>query len=172
MTTLVFLILPTLTRLMVPQDHVLPVYGCGTSCRVETEQLSLPERMDDAWIRLKVRRRTWINRCDWETKECVDEPASGRAGSPTTDVWLFADCKGEQFASSLRPDRSDALTQDVYWREGDAAGEPKFQTVAGNPFMQWAKLCPAEATEGIKFIDGIWERFRQKLKNLRRESTF
>ena len=37
--------------------------------------------------------------------------------------------------SSSRADRSDAWTQDVYWREGDAVGEPKFQTVAGNPFM-------------------------------------
>ena len=73
--------------------------------------------------------------------------------------------------SSSRADRSDAWTQDVYWREGDAAGEPKFQTVAGNPFMQWAKLCPAEGIEGIKFIDGFWERFRQELQNLRRDST-
>ena len=61
--------------------------------------------------------------------------------------------------------------QDVYWREGDAAGEPKFQTVAGNPFMQWAKLCPAEAIDGIKFIDGFWERFRQELQKLRRDAT-
>ena len=51
------------------------------------------------------------------------------------------------------------------------AGEPKFQTVAGNPFMQWAKLCPAEAIDGIKFIDGFWERFRQELQKLRRDAT-
>ena len=40
--------------------------------------------------------------------------------------------------------------------------------------MQWAKLCPAEGIEGIegiKFIDGFWERFRQELQNLRRDST-
>ena len=157
---------------MVPQDHVLAVYGCGASCRVETEQLSLPERMNDGWIRLKVRRRTWINRCDWETKECVDEPASGRAGPPVADVWLFADCAGERFATSLLPTRSDAWEQDVFYREGPSAGEPKFQTVHGNPFMQWAKLCPAEGIEGIKFIEGFWERFRRELQNLRRESTF
>ena len=138
-----------------PQASVLPVHGCGAGCRVETEQLTLPERMPDGWIRLKVRHRTWINRCDWETKECIDESASGRAGPPVADVWLFADCKGEQFASSLRADRSDSWIQDVYWREGSAAGEPKFQTVAGNPFMQWAKLCPAEAIEGIKSINGF-----------------
>ena len=165
------LVAGALAPVVIPQDSVLPVYGCGTGCRVETEQLSLPERMDDGWIRLKVRRRTWINRCDWETKECVDEQASGRAGPPVADVWLFADCKGEQFASSSRPNRSDAWTQDVYWREGDAAGEPKFQTVAGNPFMQWAKLCPAEGIEGIKFIEGFWERFRQELQNLKRDSS-
>ena len=84
------LVAGALAPIAVPQDSVLPVYGCGTGCRAETEQLSLPERMDDGWIRLKVRRRTWINRCDWETKECVDEPASGRAGPPVAEVWLFA----------------------------------------------------------------------------------
>ena len=168
------LVAGALAPVVIPQDSVLPVYGCGTGCRVETEQLSMPEQMDDGWIRLKVRRRTWINRCDWETRECVDEPAGGRAGPPVppvADVWLFADCKGELFASSAKPDRSDALTQDVFYREGPSAGEPKFQTAAGNPFQQWAKLCPTEAIEGIKFIDGIWERFRQELQNLRRDTS-
>lgn len=164
------LVAGALAPIAIPQDSVLPVYGCSTGCRIETEQLSLPERMDDGWIRLKVRRKTWINRCDWETKECIDEPASGRAGPPVTDVWLFADCTGEQFASSLRADRSDAWTQDVYRRDGDEAGEPKFQSVAGNPFMQWAKLCPAEGIEGIKFIDGFLEQFRQELQNLRQDT--
>ena len=167
MNPLLLLLLSNPAHLLVPQDHVLAVYGCGASCRVETEQLSLPERMNDGWIRLKVRRRTWINTCDWKTKECVDEPASGRAGPPIADVWLFADCKGEQFASSSHADRSEAWTQDVYWREGDAAGEPKFQTVVGNPFMQWAKLCPSEAIKGTKFINEFWVRFRQELQNLR-----
>ena len=37
--------------------------------------------------------------------------------------------------------------------------------------MQWAKLCPAEAIEGIRFIDGFWERFRQELQNLKRNET-
>ena len=30
---------------------------------------------------------------------------------------------------------------------------------------------PAEGIEGIKFIDGSWERFRQELQNLRRDSS-
>ena len=30
-----------------PQDSVLPVHGCGAGCRVETEQLTLPELMLD-----------------------------------------------------------------------------------------------------------------------------
>ena len=161
------LVAGALAPVVIPQDSVLPVYGCGTGCRVETEQLSLPERMDDGWIRLKVRRRTWINTCDWDTRECVDEPASGRAGTPVADVWLFADCKGRRFASNSRSDLSDARIKSVFHEDGS----PKFQTVYGNPFMQWAKLCPAEGIEGIKFIDGFWERFRQELQNLRRDST-
>ena len=157
------LITGTLAPIAIPQDSVLPVYGCGASCRIETEQLSLPERMDDGWIRLKVRRRTWINRCNWETRECTDEPASGRAGSPVADVWLFADCKGEQFASSSHADRSDAWEQSVFLEDGS----PRFQTVYGNPFMQWAKLCPSEAVEGLTFIRRIGERFHRELREMK-----
>jgi len=138
----------------IPQNSVLPVFGCGTGCRVETEQLSLPEQMHDGWIRVKVKQRTWIQRCDWDTTplKCVDEPASGRAGPPVQTLWLFADCKGERFAASKNPERTNAWEQDVFYREGPSAGGPKFQTVAGNPFMRWAKLCPAEAEEGMKWI--------------------
>ena len=87
--------------------------------------------MDDGWIRLKVRQRMWINRCNWETRECITEPASGRADTPVADVWLFADCQGGKFASSSHPDRSDAFMQSVFLVDGS----PRFQTVYGNPFM-------------------------------------
>ena len=152
--TPLLLLLMTLQGPPVPQDHVLPVFGCGTDCRVETEQLSLPEQMLDGWLRVKVRQRTWVRNCNWETTpvECVDEPASGRAGPPVQDLWLFANCPRERFATSRNRDRSDAWEQDVFYREGPSAGEPKFQTVAGNPFMRWAKLCPAEAVEGQQKI--------------------
>ena len=108
MKILLFLLTGLMNPLTVPQEHVLAVFGCGTGCRVETEQLSLPEVMDDGWLKVKVRQRTWINTCDWETKECRDEPASGRAGPPVIDLWLFADCAGERFATSKNPDRTDS----------------------------------------------------------------
>ena len=57
MNPLLFLLLITPAGLTVPQEHVLPVFGCGTGCRVETEQLSLPEEMPDGWIKVKVRQR-------------------------------------------------------------------------------------------------------------------
>ena len=155
MNPLLFLLLSTTTALTVPQEHVLPVFGCGTGCRVETEQLSLPQRMPDGWLRVKVRQRIWIQNCDWKLTlvTCVDEPASGRAGPPVQDLWLFADCSGERFATSKNPDRSDAWEQDVYYREkGEFSGYPKHGTVHGNPFMRWAKLCPLEARRGWRLI--------------------
>ena len=155
---LLSLVLNTPQGLSILQEHVLPVFGCGTGCRVETEQLSLPEQMPDGWLRVKVRQRTWVQNCDWKSTPvtCFDEPASGRAGPPVQDLWLFADCKGERFATSKNPDRTDAWEQDVFYRDGASAGEPKFQTVAGNPFMRWAKLCPAEAEEGLQQIRDIF----------------
>ena len=97
--------------------------------------------------------------------KCVDEPASGRAGPPVQDLWLFANCSGERFATSKNPDRTNSWEQDVFYREGPSAGEPKFQTVAGNPFMQWAKLCPAEAVEGQQQIREMFHGLREALEN-------
>ena len=93
--------------------------------------------------------------------KCVDEPASGRAGPPVQDLWLFADCSGERFATSKNPDRSDAWEQSVFHEGGDWKGTPKFQTYAGNPFMRWAKLCPAEAVDGQQQIREIFRGFRK-----------
>ena len=48
-------------------------------------------------------------------------------------------------ATADNSNMQDASSQDVCYREGESAGEPKYQTVHGNPFMQWAKLCPVVA---------------------------
>ena len=161
MKALLFLLTGVMNPLIVPQDHILPVFGCGTGCRVE------PEVMNDGWLRVKVRQRTWIHTCDWDTKECRDEPASGRAGPPVTDIWLFADCAGERFSTSKNADRTDSWEQDVFYREGDVAGKPKYQTVHGNPFMRWAKLCPAEGEDGMRSIQGSFDRFRKALEEIK-----
>ena len=52
-------------------------------------------------------------------------------------------------------DRSDAQSQDVNLQEGLKAGYPKFESVAGDPFMQLARLCPAEADDGLRFLDQL-----------------
>ena len=162
---LLSLVLSTPHVISVPQDHVLPVFGCGTGCRVETEQLALPERMPDGWWRVKVRQSTWIQRCDWDTTplECVDELWEGRT-PPIKDLWLFADCPGKRFASSKNPDRSDAWEQSVFHEEGDWKGTPKFQTVYAAPFLRWAKLCPAEAVEGKQQIKDIFRSLRKSFE--------
>ena len=159
---LLSLVLSTPHVISVPQDHVLPVFGCGTGCRVETEQLALPERMPDGWWRVKVRQSTWIQRCDWDTTplECVDELWEGRT-PPIKDLWLFADCPGKRFASSKNPDRSDAWEQSVFHEEGDWKGTPKFQSVYAAPFLRWAKLCPAEAVEGKQQIKDMFRSLRK-----------
>ena len=163
MKAFLLLFLTTPQGLAVTQEHILAVFGCGTGCRVETEQLALPQRMRDGWLRVKVRQRIWIQKCDWKTSPlvCVDEPASGRAGPPIQVLWLFANCPGERFATSKNQDRSNAWEQDVFYREGEFAGYPKYQTVHGNPFMRWAKLCPLEARKGELLIQKQQESFKE-----------
>lgn len=82
-------------NLAVPQNHVLPVFGCGTGCRVEKEQLPIPEQMPDGWLKVRVKQWRWVQNCDWKSTpvKCVDEPATSRAGAPMKDLWLFADCR-------------------------------------------------------------------------------
>ena len=122
------LVLTPPQSLSVPQEHVLPVFGVGTGYWVETEQLSMPQRMQDGWLRVKVRQRTWVQKCDWKTTpiKCVDEPASSRASPLVQDLWLFADCPGERFATSRNTCRTDSWEKDVFYREGPWTGEPKF----------------------------------------------
>ena len=67
----------------------------------------------------------------------------------------------ERFASSKKPDRSYVWEQDVFYREREFIGYPKYQMVHGNPFMRWAKLCPLEAIKG--------EDMKQKKKHFFRE---
>ena len=107
-----------------------------------------------------------VVRCNWNTSplKCVDEPASGRAVPPVQDLWLFADCKGERFASSKKPDRSDAWEQDVFYRKGEFTEYPEYQTIHGNPFMRWAKSCPLEAIKGEGLMQKHKHFFREFFK--------
>ena len=50
MTNLLFVLLAASANLTFPQKHVLPVFGCGTGCRVETEQLSLSTSRDSGVV--------------------------------------------------------------------------------------------------------------------------
>ncbi len=89
----------------IKQDHVLPVFGCGTGCSVETEQLTYPEIMDDGWIRIKVIQRAWIRIL---MKNGQHKEISGAEGGygPDAVLWLFADCAGERFGVSATNNRS------------------------------------------------------------------
>ena len=100
---LLSLVLSTPHVISVPQDHVLPVFGCGTGCRVETEQLALPERMPDGWWRVKVRQSTWIQRCDWDTTHLSASTNYGKAGLPLSRT---SGCSLTALESGLPPART------------------------------------------------------------------
>ena len=57
----------------------------------------------------------------------------GRAGPPVQDLWLFADCSGERFATSMNPDRSDAWEQSVFHEEGTGRALPSFRPMRATP---------------------------------------
>jgi len=147
------LVTGTQVPLQVKQDHVLPVFGCGTGCRVETEQLTYPETMDDGWIRIKVIQKMSIYVPDkngvLKKQHCrsVEDKCS-----PEKVVWLFANCSKELFAWGPNADRTQVWEEDVFHRQGGLVSTPKHQSIDWNPFMRCAKLCPAEAKEGLEWI--------------------
>ena len=61
-------------QMMVPQDDVLPVYGCGAGCRIEVEQLSPVEDFGNGWRKVKVEKTTWIQVWNEETQRPEDGP--------------------------------------------------------------------------------------------------
>ena len=83
--------------------------------------------------------------------------------------WLYANCSTELFATADNPNMQDAFYQDVYYREGESAGEPKYRTVHGNPFMQWVKLCPTEAETGSKIIEENTRQLIEALQSMQKQ---
>ena len=58
----------------------------------------------------------------------------------------------------------NATHQDFYYRKGEYNGEPKYQTVDGNPFIRWAKKCPVEADRGAKKILDYRRQLKEALQ--------
>ena len=59
---------------MVPQDDALSVYGCGAGCRVEVEQLSPVEDMDNGCRKVKVEKIIWVRKWNEDTQRTEDAP--------------------------------------------------------------------------------------------------
>ena len=76
-----------------------------------------------------------------------------------TEGWNYDHCKNEQFVLTITPDLKHQKNKDVYRNRGANNGEPKFQTVYGNPFEQWAKLCPVEAEPGVAYLNLMRKNF-------------
>ena len=146
----------TFDRPFTPQDQVIPRIGCGTGCHIEIEQLSQPEELPSGWRRVRVRRKSWIY--NYETKE-KEQIGFRDKSDGITEGWNYAHCKNEQFVFTITPDLKHQKIKDVYHKGGQDNGEPKFQTVYGNPFEQWAKLCPVEAKPGVAYLNLMRKNF-------------
>ena len=143
MNALLFLLTGVMNPMTIPQAHVLPVFGCGTSCQVDTEQVSLPEIRKDGWIAIEVIRK--------RRKVSLGRDRSIQA-ERNRRQWLFANCQDKKFGISPTWNRSHATIQDVFHKDAERVGHPKFEAIYGSPFLQWAKLCPQEAIHGLRFI--------------------
>ena len=111
------------------QKAVLDVRGCGTSCRIETIQLSRPSKMNDGWSKVLV-KETWIWDPGFKNSEILK---SGQ-------YWFFAECQEGLVGGGKSSNRRDARwITSIYNTEGFR----KDVTVAGNLYQRWEILCKA-----------------------------
>ena len=143
MKALLFLLTGVTNPLNVPQEHVLPIFGCGFRCQIEIEQVSLPVTRQDGWIAIEVISKR--SKISLGRDRSIHSERNRRQ-------WLFANCQDKKFGISPIWNRSHATIQDVFHKDAERVGHPKFEAIYGSPFLQWAKLCPKEATHGLRFI--------------------
>ena len=154
---------------MAPQDDTLSVYGCGAGCRVEVEQFSPVEDLDNGWRKVKLEKTIWVQKWNEDTQRIEDAPPMWRGADHKRISSLYANCSTGVFPTADNSNMQDASSQDDYCREGESAGEPKYQTVHGNPFMQWAKLCPVEAERGSKIIEDNRKQLIEALQSMQKQ---
>ena len=121
----------------ISQDFVYPSVGCGTGCRIDQKGLSLPEKMKDGWIRVKVERTHRFYH------SVTGEPTDFRDTKYGTKEqrWIFAHCKKELFGDGIKADRSDADIRNIYWIDSLGIKRPNDSTAQGNTFSQYQRLC-------------------------------
>ena len=121
----------------ISQDFVYPLVGCGTGCRIDQKGLSLPEKMKDGWIRVKVERTHRFYH------SVTGEPTDFRStkyGSKEKR-WIFAHCEKELFGDGIKADRSDAVIRNVFWTNQSGKKRPKNSTTDGFTFSNFSKFC-------------------------------
>lgn len=135
------------------QNAVMAVRGCGTSCRIETVQLSKPTRMDSAWRKVLVSEQMIVGVMKGKPPNVysvdVFGDGMGRHVKPRR-YWLFANCDTGVIGEGQRSDMKDARFQSVYHPPGtyaydgrSLAGQPRDSTADGNVYSRWQILCRA-----------------------------
>ena len=118
-------------------DFVYPSVGCGTGCRIDQTALSLPEKMKDGWIRVKVE---WTSRY-WNSVTGEPTDFRGSKFGSKKQGWIFAHCEKELFGNGTKADRSDARLSKVFWTSESGQKRPNDSTVGGFVFSNFSKLC-------------------------------
>lgn len=113
------------------QPAVMQVRGCGTSCRVETKQLSKPTRMGGGWAKVLIRE-------DWIVNSALDG-IDHRLDDESSQYWFFANCFQGLVAFGARSDRKDAEVTSIY----TADGNKKDVSASHNLYERYQILCEA-----------------------------
>ena len=136
--------------------------GCGAGCHIKFEQLTPMEEIGDGWRKVKVKGIPYL----WNPKTDQLEQRVYRAklGSGVSRKWNYSNCKTQIFTQRSKeyfspppfpPEEKWERNQEVFLKDG----KPNSITSNGNPFQQWAKMCPKESKAGRLYIQEQHDSF-------------
>ena len=126
----------TISTPVLAQNAIITGHGCGTGCSVSIEQLGLPLRMGNGWVKVRVRTTTrFVDMNNQETS------FRGTPSGIQRTFWQFADCLGTSFGTGFKSDGSDAKTLAIGERQVDGTFLRYDINVSGQIYSKWKKLC-------------------------------
>ena len=121
----------------IAQRAIVDVYGCGTNCRIEVKQLSVPSLFKPSKFNGEWAKVLFQSSCIVQKFNGIDLIDQGRCVGGKS--WKFAECKDGLIGFGKASDMSDATIRSVY----SGSGQKRTATVDGSIYYRWEALCKA-----------------------------
>ena len=156
---------------IVLQTNVIEKVSCGAGCHYKIEQLTPMVEIGDGWRKIKVKSTPYLWHHERGLEQRPPYPDSPLNSGGSTS-WNYSNCKTNIFTARRKeyfspppspPEEKWERNQEVFLKDG----KPNSITSNGNPFEQWAVMCPKESNAGRLYIQQQHDSFLKFLKENR-----